>query len=41
VTEGERRALQKEIEALTEKLDNVRLEADEAYARELAQNVEH
>lgn len=36
VSLGERRAVEKEIEALTEKLENVRFEADEAYARELA-----
>ncbi|KAM0339390.1 hypothetical protein ACHAPU_010955 [Fusarium lateritium] len=37
VTMGERRALEKEIEALTETLDRIRLEADEAYAHELAE----
>ncbi|KAF4452752.1 hypothetical protein F53441_4464 [Fusarium austroafricanum] len=36
VTLGERRALEKEIEALTETMERTRLEADEAYARELA-----
>jgi collagen type V/XI/XXIV/XXVII alpha len=32
-----RGALEKEVEALTERLEVVRMEADEAYARELAQ----
>lgn len=32
----ERRALEKAIEALTDNLDMLRMEADEAYARELA-----
>jgi hypothetical protein len=36
VTEG-RGALEKEIESLTETLEIVRMEADEAYARELAE----
>lgn len=36
VTGGEKRAAEKEIEALMEKLENIRIEADEAYARELA-----
>lgn len=35
VSESERRAVEKELEALVEKLDNLRTEADEAYAREL------
>lgn len=33
---AEKRAVEKELEALTEKLEQVRLQADEAYARELA-----
>lgn len=32
-----RGAMEKEIEALTEKLEILRMEADEAYARELAE----
>ncbi|PHH86256.1 hypothetical protein CDD83_10520 [Cordyceps sp. RAO-2017] len=34
--EGGRKALDKELEALTDRLDRLRIEADEAYARELA-----
>lgn len=33
---GEKRAMEKELGALMEKLERVRIEADEAYARELA-----
>ncbi|KAJ6437148.1 RING finger domain-containing protein [Purpureocillium lavendulum] len=33
---AERRAMEKELEALAEKLEQVRMEADEAYAKELA-----
>lgn len=33
---GSRQALDKELEALTERLERIRVEADEAYARELA-----
>ncbi|KAM0283811.1 hypothetical protein ACHAO9_009533 [Fusarium lateritium] len=40
VTLGERRALEKEIEALTETLERTRIEADEAYARELAETLD-
>lgn len=36
VRDSEKRAAEKEIEALVDKLEHVRLEADEAYARELA-----
>ncbi|KAF4334431.1 hypothetical protein FBEOM_11742 [Fusarium beomiforme] len=40
ITLGERRALEKEIEALTETMERTRLEADEAYARELAEKLD-
>ena len=34
--DGNKKAMEKEIEALTDRLETVRMEADEAYARELA-----
>ncbi|WKT44907.1 hypothetical protein QSH57_009760 [Fusarium oxysporum f. sp. vasinfectum] len=40
ITLSERRALEKEIEALTETMERTRLEADEAYARELAEQLD-